>query len=120
MPCQCVKHLACSSSPGVSNMKFREIKEKYRRKAKLSGSLILLNENDDLSFIDECSTLGLKLLGVEGFLITDTGAFQPDQSASNDIADTPMPNDDFIKMTKHLIMKNRYHWFEVVYGETNG
>ncbi len=66
MPCQRVKHLACSSSPGVSNMKFREIKEKYRRKAKLSGSLILLNENDALSFIDECSTLGLKLLGVEG------------------------------------------------------
>ena len=83
---------------------------------KFAGSLKLMTSNDAIEYIEECHSRGFRLLGVEGFIITEKGAFQPDQEASNDIADGKIIKNNFMKATISLINKYPNHWFEVVHS----
>lgn len=100
-------------------MNISAIKDKYRNSAKCTGSLFLLNHKDAISYIEECASSGFLLAGVEGFVITETGAVQPDQAASNDIADSTKTQYEFVRSTKILISNNKKHWFEVIFETTN-
>ncbi len=79
--------------------------------------LFLLRSEDALAYINRGQTLGLRLLGVEGFRITKEGGFQPVQEWSNDIAD--YGGTDFVKDTFALIttLVANEATFQVVFEE---
>lgn len=81
----------------------RLLRLQYFERALAPDTLFLLNTNDALELLDEAHQVGLILLGIEGFLVTDTGAFQPRQDFSNDLSDWHGPEDQFIEATKALI-----------------
>lgn len=80
------------------------------------GSLKLIRADQAIEHIEASRSQGMSLAGVEGFIITDKGAYQPDQIASNDIADSSLDQAEFIEETKDLIKKYPGHWFEIVYS----
>lgn len=97
------------------------IRDKYQNKAKISGSLFLLMATDAIRFINDCISAGYHLCGLEGFLITSDGAYQPQQEHSNDIADTTLEHDAFVEATRRFL-KSREDteiWFEVVFSEND-
>ena len=77
----------------------------FRHKAVEPDTLFLLNAQDALDFLDAAKSLGFKLAGVEGFLITDAGAYQPSQDFSNDRADSNASPAEFEAETKDLILR---------------
>jgi hypothetical protein len=80
-------------------------------------SLLLLNANDALDFLGAGLAQGLSLAGVEGFRVTDSGAFQPLQDFSNDRAEYEGMTADFVRDTEELIKRGAgagIH-FEVVF-----
>lgn len=102
-----------------NKMTLSDQKKKYEDKALIAGSLFLLKGCDAIKFIEECASKGYSLLGVEGFSITEKGAFQPEQEHSNDIAESE--STDFVSETLDFI-KNRSDldiWYEVVFSESN-
>lgn len=98
-------------------MKLSDIQLNYAKKAKKAGNLFLLAASDAISFIEDCTSSNIKLLGVEGFKITKEGAFQPHQEHSNDIVDSQCS--DFVHETKEFIREREEMgiWFEVVCSE---
>ncbi len=100
-------------------MVLSKIKDKYRHKAKEAGSLFLLAADDAIQFIQDCVEAGLQLEGIEGFMITEEGAFQPHQEHSNDIADTTLDSKAFVNETIRFISerKDLELWYEIVFSE---
>lgn len=96
-----------------------KIKSRYRDKAREAGSLFLLESDDAIRFIEECLSSGLHLEGIEGFRITEGGAYQPCQEHSNDIAETNLNDNAFVQETKKFILERKGIgiWFEVVFSE---
>ena len=68
-------------------------------------TFLLLNAEDALDFIRKGVSEGLLLAGVEGFIVTDEGAYQPRQEYSNDYAEWDGTRADFVKATEELIKK---------------
>jgi len=64
-----------------------------------------LNAADALDFLNAGALEGLVLAGVEGFLVTDTGAYEPRQDFSNDYADGYHSRAEFEKKTKDLLQR---------------
>lgn len=64
-----------------------ELRNKFRSRALDPDGLFLLNADIALEYIDAGKASGLKLLGVDGFRITEQGAYQPSQEFSTDIVD---------------------------------
>ncbi|MGA2853889.1 MAG: hypothetical protein ABSE90_07160 [Verrucomicrobiota bacterium] len=94
-----------------------ELKGRFRAVAKDPDGLFLLSPEDTLRFIESGDENGLRLVGIEGFVITAGGAFQPCQEHSNDFADAGMTTVSFVKETKRFIeeRKSKPLWFEVVF-----
>jgi hypothetical protein len=67
-------------------------------------TLFLLSARDALALLDRCLLEGYAVLGVEGFRVTDRGAYQPDQRYSNDIANGAADQASFVTSTKQLIL----------------
>jgi hypothetical protein len=62
--------------------------EAFRSKAiEPKAKLLLLNAQEAQDFVSRGVAEGLLLAGVEGFVITDQGAYEPRQDFSNDYAD---------------------------------
>jgi hypothetical protein len=80
-----------------------QLRARYRDRALAPDTLFLLNANDAIEFLDEAHSAGLVLAGVEGFLVTDAGAYQPRQDFSNDMADFEGSGDRFVEETKNLV-----------------
>lgn len=57
-----------------------------------TGSLELVRSLDAVAFLDECSKAGVRVLGFEGFRITD-GETRPDISAIADLSDVEDPTE---------------------------
>lgn len=55
-----------------------------------TGSLELIPSFDAAAFLDECSKAGVRVLGFEGFRMTD-GETRPDMSAIADLSDVEDP-----------------------------
>jgi hypothetical protein len=66
-------------------------------------TLLLLNAPDAVDFIEAGKAAGLQLAGVEGFSITDLGAYEPRQEFSNDYASFEGSRSEFEVATKALI-----------------
>ena len=100
-------------------MAISNVKNRYKNRAKEVGSVFLLKPSDALNFIEECVASGLKLEGVEGFSITEEGAYQPHQEHSNDISDAACNQREFVEETKKFICERigTGIWFEVVFSE---
>src|SRR5688572_5984560 len=81
------------------------LRARYRDRALAPETLFLLNANDAIDFLDDARSAGLVLAGVEGFSITDAGAYQPRQDFSNDIADFGGSEDRFVEETRNLIRR---------------
>lgn len=86
--------------------------------AKDPDCLFLLSPEDALRFIEGGAQKGLRLVGVEGFIITASGAFQPRQEHSNDFADERMTTASFVEATKRFIEERKAKplWFEIVFA----
>ena len=84
-------------------MTLAELKAEFRDRALAPDTLFLLNGHDAIAFIERAAAQGFRLLGVEGFRITDRGAYQPEQDQSNDLADVNVSDAEFIESTKTLI-----------------
>lgn len=92
----------------------------FRAKAiEPDGTLLLLNAPDAMDFIDTGKAADLQLAGVEGFSVTDLGAYEPRQEFSNDYADFKGSRSDFEVETKALIRRGAAVGirFEVVFEE---
>ena len=84
-------------------MSLSALRDEFKQRALDPERLFLLSGRDALAFIDKCAAEGLVLLGVEGFRVADLGAFQPEQTQSNDIADGSLTQAQFVAATKELI-----------------
>jgi hypothetical protein len=93
---------------------------RFQDRALEPGDLFLLNSQDARDFLDAAKEAGLVLAGVEGFLITDGGAYQPRQDFSNDRADWNGSVKEFERQTKALFKRGRAAGirFEVVFENT--
>jgi hypothetical protein len=82
-------------------------------------TLLLLNAPDAIEFIDAGKAAGLQLAGVEGFSITDLGAYEPRQEFSNDYANSEGSRSEFEVETKALIRRGASAGirFEVVFEQ---
>jgi len=95
-----------------------EMKSSFRSVAKDPDGLFLLSPEDTLRFIERGTQNGLQLVGVEGFVLTVGGAFQPCQEHSNDFADVRMTTTPFVEATKRFVEERTAKplWFEVVFA----
>jgi hypothetical protein len=84
-------------------MTLTELKAEFRDRALEPDTLFLLNGPDAIAFIERAAAHGFRLMGVEGFRITDLGAYQPEQDQGNDIADVNLSDAEFVESTKKLI-----------------
>lgn len=93
------------------------LRESFRPCAIDPDALFLLIPDDALRYINAGVDLGLKLAGVEGFRITDQGAFQPCQELSTDFGEEHISESEFLSKTIRLIQQNaqRSIHFEVVF-----
>ena len=82
-----------------------EIYRRFAERAVEPETLFLLNSEDAMDFIEEIQACGILVSGVEGFQITETGAYQPRQDFSNDIGDQACGYEFFLEGTKCLIRK---------------
>ncbi len=57
-----------------------------------TGSLELIPSSDAATLLDECSKAGVRVLGFEGFRVTD-GETRPDMSAIADLSDVEDPTE---------------------------
>jgi len=94
-----------------------QLKEEFSDRAKCPESLFLLNPHDAIDFIQRGRSLKLTLAGVEGFTITEQGAYQPHQEFSNDIMDSNSSQEDFVDSTTNLILANpeKEIWYQIVF-----
>ena len=65
--------------------------------------LFLLSASDALEFITRATNAGQELAGVEGFRITEHGAFQPLQEFSTDSADVQCTKAEFVELTSGVV-----------------
>ena len=91
--------------PELRREKERQLRSKYRDRALAPETLFLLNASDALAFLGDAEAVGLILAGVEGFRITDLGAYEPRQEFSNDSADVRCSREEFFEATRALIRK---------------
>lgn len=77
----------------------------FRQKAVEPDTLFLLNARDALEFLNAGTLAGLVLAGVEGFSVTDMGAYEPRQDFSNDYADCRSSRVEFEKQTRDLLRR---------------
>jgi hypothetical protein len=84
-------------------MKLNEIQDRYTDRAIQFGSQFLLKPKDAIEYLKDCITNDFKLDGVEGFLITENGAYQPSQEDSNDIVEYDCTHQEFTELTKSFI-----------------
>lgn len=98
-------------------MRSDELRQRFQSKAIEPETLFLLSSRDAIAYLDDAISCGMRLEGIEGFLITSGGAYQPQQGYSNDIADARgMQYDDFVAATRELIAHGEANgiWFDVV------
>jgi hypothetical protein len=86
-----------------TGLSLRELRERFRMHAIEPDALFLLNVENALDFIEEATAVAARLAGVEGFLVTTGGAFEPRQDFSNDIAGWRGSSRQFLDSTKALI-----------------
>lgn len=79
------------------------LREHFRRYAVAPETLFLLNPENAVDLIERATSKGAKLAGVEGFVITSAGAYEPRQDFSNDVADWQGSKLEFVETTKELI-----------------
>lgn len=89
------------------NTELHELRTQYRRFALAPDTLFLLNSDDALRFIESATALGTKLAGVEGFSITDAGAYEPRQEFSNDCIDWPGETEKYLQRTRELLRRGK-------------
>jgi len=82
---------------------YDSLRNRYLSLALAPDTLFLLRPSDAFHFIEEACALGLDLAGIEGFQVTESGAYQPCQSFSNDVADFVGSREEFFKESKRLI-----------------
>jgi hypothetical protein len=66
--------------------KLRDLRAQFRGRALAPETLFLLNADDAIDIVEKGTAEGARLAGVEGFLVSDAGAYEPRQDFSNDIA----------------------------------
>lgn len=101
-------------------MELHKIQERFIDKAALFGTQFLLPPGEAFQYLDACVSSGFQLEGVEGFLITGNGAYQPSQEDSNDFSDVDCTREEFVERTKSFI-KERSDvevLFEVVFSDS--
>ncbi|WP_411746721.1 hypothetical protein [Reinekea sp.] len=100
-------------------MMLQKIQERFLERAVLFGSQFLLHPKDALEYLTACKSYAFRLEGVEGFLVTENGAYQPSQEDSNDFNDVNCSHGEFVNMTRTFIEERskKNVLFEVVFSE---
>lgn len=88
-----------------TGMSLRDLRERFRKHAIEPDALFLLNAEKALEFVEAATAAGARLAGVEGFLVTTGGAFEPRQDFSNDIAGWRGSSRQFLDSTRALIVR---------------
>jgi hypothetical protein len=81
----------------------RDLRAQFRKYAIEPERLFLLNAEQALELVERATAGGARLAGIEGFLITAAGAYQPRQDFSNDASAWDGTPDQFVQSTKELI-----------------
>ncbi len=95
---------------------FETIRVQFRQRALEPETLFLLAADDAVIYLDAMVAAGFGLAGVEGFLVTKEGAFQPHQEFSNDASEAKGSAEEFLLSTRELIAEGARHgmYFQVV------
>lgn len=83
----------------------RDLRARLRKYAVEPERLFLLNAEKALELVEVATAGGASLAGVEGFLITTAGTFEPRQDFSIDIAAWQGSSREFLDSTKDLISR---------------
>lgn len=79
------------------------LRMQFRQRALAPDTLFLLSPADAIDLIERATADGLRLAGVEGFLITDAGAYEPRQDFSNDAENWQDAPQKFLEHTRGLL-----------------
>lgn len=82
-----------------------DLRARFREYAIEPERLFLLNAEKALELVDVAAEGGAHLAGIEGFLITSAGAYEPRQDFSNDVAAWRGSPPEFLASTKELIRR---------------
>lgn len=82
-----------------------DLRAQFHKYAVEPEKLFLLNAEKALELVEVATAGGASLAGVEGFLITTAGAFEPRQDFSNDIAAWQGSSREFLDSTRDLIRR---------------
>lgn len=88
-----------------AKIKLRDLRTEFRGHAVAPESLFLLNAESAIDFVEKATAEGASLAGVEGFLVSDAGAYEPRQDFSNDIAGWRGSPSAFVESTKELMRR---------------
>lgn len=101
----------------IDREKISELRLAYKDKALAKNTLYLLDAENAVAFIAAASASDLPLLGIDGFRLSEQGAFQPDQDFSNDISDFCGTRSEFYEATKKLVTEGADEniYFQVVF-----
>ena len=84
-----------------------ELRGRFASRALEPETLFLLNPADGMEFLECAMASGLRVCGVEGFAISDSGAYEPRQDFSSDVADCPVSYEVFLSETIGLVEKGK-------------
>ncbi len=95
-----------------------QLEAEFKHRAIAPDGFFLLKVADAEEYIRRGQSVGLRLLGIEGFRITEQGAFKPVQEWSNDIA--CYTGTDFVKDTLAFIrtLDGYDATFQIIFQET--
>ena len=89
----------------MTNAKHEALRGAFRPRAIEPDSLFLLNAEDALAFLNQGISEGLEFVGMDGFVISDRGAYEPRQDFSNDYGHWHGTRAEFENQTRDLIRR---------------
>lgn len=85
--------------------KLSDLRAQLREHAVAPETLFLLNAEHAIVLLEKATVVGVRLAGVEGFLVSEAGAYEPRQDFSNDIAEWLGSSSEFVESTKELMRR---------------
>ena len=83
------------------------------------GYIDLYNKEDALRFIDECRKLGVAILGIDGFFLTEKTTQPSSENSIDYTSQSTKVENIYVSAKEFLESKDENLYFEIVYDEQN-
>jgi hypothetical protein len=92
----------------IYRVSLSHLRAQFRSFALEPETLYLLNSEKAIDLIERATAEGASLAGVEGFVATSAGAYEPRQDFSNDIAGWQGSSSEFVESTRELLERGAH------------